>query len=755
MFKKILIGVLVVVVLLVGAAVALPFLVPVEKFKTEIAEQITKATGRDVAIAGSIDLSVYPNIALDVRDVTVANAPGGKAPYLAKIGQMLVNVQLMPLLSGELRVDSFKLVKPDINLEVGPKGQPNWAIGDGEAAKTAEEKKPAEGGESSIKLIELGDISIEDGKLSYVDLSAGGAPIQLAAVNMKLDYKDIDSPLGLDGSFVWNKEPIKLALTVKNPNALIAGQASPVSVSVNAAPVRMTFGGTVRTGEAVSAGGALDFSTPSLKKLAAWAGTPLGYEGKGLEAASVKGTLSYGGSKIALKDATVKIDNIQGNGSIGIDTGKSVPYIAADLDLGELDLNPYLPPEAAGAGTSSYQWSNDEIETAALHAANADLSLKAKNIKYRNLLIDSGVVAVKLAGGKLTLNLSGLNLYGGSGVGTLVLDGSSKGTVGITQSFKLTGLQARPFMTALANYDTISGTADLNINTTARGRSERGIVSSMNGGGAFQFSDGALHGFNLASMVRNLSTGGLAKGPEQKTDFAVLAGTFKIVGGVLSNEDLYMKSPLVRLEGKGNTDMRSRTVKYRVEPKFVADLKGQGGADDKKGLVVPVNITGNWHNLKFTPDLLGAFKLDPEALVKDPKAALEGIKDQLKSVKDIGKGAEGEVKGVRDAAKGFLDGFKKPKAAETPKEAPKAEEKKEVKQAEPPKEEPKKTDPPKEEEKKEVKQAEPPKEEPKKAEPPKEEPKTAEPPKEEAKPAAAPEKTPEEKAKDAATKAAE
>lgn len=758
MLKKILIGLAVVVVLLVGAAVALPFLVPVENFKDEIAAQITKATGRNVAINGGIELKVYPNIRLDVGDIVVANAPGGKAPHLAKIGKLLVDVQLMPLLSRELKVDGIKLIKPDINLEVDAKGRPNWAF-EGGGEKKAEETPKAEGG-APVALKQLSDIVIEDGKFTYVDRSSGGQPISLSAVNVTMTAPDLAKPFKLDGGFVWKKEAIKIALNARTPGELLAGKSSPLSISLNARPVKLNFGGTVRIGEALSAGGALDFSTPSLKGLAAWAGQPLGYTGAGLGPASVKGTLTYGGSKIGLKDATVSLDNLQGTGSIGVDTGQKVPYIAASLNMAQLDLNPYLPPEAAG-GAESYQWSNETIDTSALRSVNADLNLKAQQIKYRKLAVDSGAIAVKLRGGKLVLNLSGLQLYGGSGTGQMVLDGGGKG-MGVSQSFKLTGLQARPFLTALGNFDKISGTAALNMNTAARGRSQRSIVSSMNGGGAFQFTDGALHGFNLAEMVRNLSTGGLAKGAAAKTDFAILAGTFKIASGVLSNSDLFMKSPLVRLSGAGSTDMRSRTVKYRVEPKFVADLKGQGGADDKKGLVVPVNITGTWHNLKFTPDLLAAFKLDPAALVKDPTAALAGIKDQLKSVKGIGKGAEGEVKGVRDAAKSFLEGFKKPKAPEPVKEEkkpePVKEAPKEVKKADPPKEEKapepkkeaptevKKADPPEEkkpEPKAEEKKAPPkepepkaevekavPKEVPKAPEPAKEVPKTEEPPKE-------------------------
>lgn len=45
-----------------------------------------------------------------------------------------------------------------------------------------------------------------------------------------------------------------------------------------------------------------------------------------------------------------------------------------------------------------------------------------------------------------------------------------------------------------------------------------------------------------------------------------------------------------------------------VEPKFVATLKGQGDAQERAGLTVPVLVTGNLSSPKFRPDLKGMLK---------------------------------------------------------------------------------------------------------------------------------------------------
>jgi AsmA protein len=109
-------------------------------------------------------------------------------------------------------------------------------------------------------------------------------------------------------------------------------------------------------------------------------------------------------------------------------------------------------------------------------------------------------------------------------------------------------------------------------------------------------------------MLRNVSSAFLDSGANavQKTDFAELGGTFKITKGVATNTDLLLKSPLLRLTGKGRVNLPKRNVNYRLEPKLVATTKGQGGKAGGSGIMVPVVVQGPWDNISYTPDLAGA-----------------------------------------------------------------------------------------------------------------------------------------------------
>ncbi len=167
------------------------------------------------------------------------------------------------------------------------------------------------------------------------------------------------------------------------------------------------------------------------------------------------------------------------------------------------------------------------------------------------------------------------------------------------------------------------------------------MVQALSGAGSIKFSDGAIKGINLAAMVRNVKSAFLDKGAReaQKTDFAELSGTFQIQNGILRNDDLKLLNPLLRLDGAGTVDLPKRTVNYRIEPKVVATIEGQGGEAEVGGITVPVIIEGPWHDLSYKPDLAG---MVGETL-KDPSKALEAAKETVKGLKE---GAAGTVEGV-------------------------------------------------------------------------------------------------------------
>lgn len=632
MMKKILIGLLAVVVLLVAVALVVPFLVPAERYKAEVTELVRTATGRELRIDGAARLTVLPSLGISLKQVTFANAPGGAAKDMVSLDGLDLKLKLFPLLSGRVEVDSFVLDRPVIALEVDAKGKPNWDIKPATAAAApaaepaaAPTGAPAASSGSSLGDVRLGDVRIVNGSLTYLDQRTG-ARQALDAIDVAVSLPGLDAPLGVKGNVTWNAKRIDLDLDVSRLRELLENRSSEVVLAIQSDPVSLVFKGS---GGVARVMGTVDLNVPSVRDLAAWAGSPIAMAGTGLGPLSITGKLDVAGPKLSFTEASLALDAIRGTGSLTVDTGGRKPAIAAGLSLGELDLNPYLPPEAAGkaeaaptpapATGKSAGWSDEPIDLAGLKAVNANLALAVTSIKMRKITVGRSAVKVGLRDGRLAVDLTELELYQGKGKGSLVLDGSAA-VPAIEASFTLGGIQVQPLLSDAAGFSRLEGGGATDIAISGRGASQRQIVGSLNGKGSFAFTDGAINGFNLAAMLRNVTTAFTAGAANEKTDFASLRASYQITNGTLKNEDLEMLAPLFRVNGAGTVDLPKRTVDYTITPKVVATAEGQGGAKDVGGVMVPVIVQGPWDNLSYRPDLAALLKQKI-----DPKKALDSL----------------------------------------------------------------------------------------------------------------------------------
>lgn len=671
--KKFLLILGILVVLVVGAVIAVPYLVPTETIKSQVTAQVESATGRKLAINGDLNLSVFPNVAVKLGDVHFANMPGSDVADMVALDEMRVVLKVLPLLSGTIEVNEFVLVEPKIHLEVAENGKANWDMAGTEPADTA----PAEttGDESGdtgslpIKELKLGDIRLDNGSLTFVDHAAGSEEV-IEAINVTLSLDDLKSPLKVLGSLGYKGETIELDLGLNDPSALLEGEQSAFKLGVKSELLQLGFAGDLKNQGSPSAAGSIDLSVPSIKQLAAWLAEPIDFEGEGLEQLTIAGKLNGSAERVAFTEATISLDQIQGKGEVTADLGGSVPKIGGRLDLGTVDLNAYMPPTAEDASdetnteqegstspSASTDWSDEPIEMPPLDAVDLAFELTLDSLKVQDVKLDRTVLALAMANNAITAELKEFGLYEGSGNGSLILK-VADGRPSIEQKFTLTGLQALPFLTDAAEFDRLEGTANADFALTTSGGTERQLVQNLNGDGKIVFADGAISGINIAAMVRNASTAFLSTDANEtrKTDFAELSGSFVIQNGILNNQDLTLQAPALRIAGSGTVDLPAKQIDYRIDPKAAATLEGQGSETEVAGLLVPVLITGPFDDLSYKPDLSGVI----DQAIKDPEALKKQVKEQVKDLGKSGKDLKKQLKSIdKDDAKGLLEGLTK------------------------------------------------------------------------------------------------
>jgi AsmA protein len=216
----------------------------------------------------------------------------------------------------------------------------------------------------------------------------------------------------------------------------------------------------------------------------------------------------------------------------------------------------------------------------------------------------------------------------------------------------MNGIEVKPLLTDLINKDFLEGNMRGQVAVAMRGDSGEKIKKTLSGTGEVHLNDGAIIGVDLAGMVRNIKSAFGLKvegGQRPKTDFAELDAVFTLSHGVFETQNTTLKNPFLRLAARGTADLVDETLNFRVKPKFVATMEGQGGEMSQAGLAVPVLVTGTFSSPRFRPDL--------EAIIKKGlKKELPGAAELEKILPGQGK-KEDESTSLEKKARDFLKGL--------------------------------------------------------------------------------------------------
>ena len=407
------------------------------------------------------------------------------------------------------------------------------------------------------------------------------------------------------------------------------------------------------------------------RRLAALAGAGAALAGvpaDRLREAALSGALRLTAEGLSLDDGTLAIDDAEGKAHGGADWSGARPAVRAALSFDALDLRPWMaagPDGGAGAGArfpSTSGWSRDPIDLSALGALDLDVSLGAGPVRLAQGEIARLTLTAIVEAGAGALTIERAEMFGG------VLSGratarATREAAALTGEVSVSGMKLGPLLAAFEITERLEGTADFSASGEATGASVDALMRALSGEGRAEARDGAIIGIDLASAVRALIGAG-AGGEAPRTDFTALSASWTIAKGVLRNDDLRLAGPLLRVEGAGDVDLGARTLAYRVTPKAVATIKGQGGAQDLAGLAVPFNVRGPWASPAITPDLAAAAR----GLLTAPRDAAGGAQDLLRQGLDALRGGAGGAGGAApapasptspaDALRGLFDAIK-------------------------------------------------------------------------------------------------
>ncbi len=652
-------------VLIVGAIVLIPRFVDVQQYKPMIEKLVTEQTGRSFSMGDDIELSVFPWVGVSLSDLHLGSPKGFENKDMIAVKQFEVRLRVMPLLSRKIEVSTFVVDTPRFFLEKAKNGKANWenigpAAKSGAKKVTGKQDKAAGTSEGKLPFesFSVGKFSIVNGLVTYVD-QAGGVKKEISDFNLDLTNLSLDNPIGVKLSAKLDGKPISLE-----------GLAGPVGKNPGKEDLNLDM--TLKAleelsihfkGKIVNPAGApqiamdLDVDPFSPRKLLDGIGQPFPVktaDPKALDKVSLKVRIEGNAKAVSLSKGIFGLDD--SNLTFMADVKAfDKPDIRFDMVLDSIDLDRYLPPKKEGGSKQSAEKKSAEkkadeqkkTDYGPLRKLVLDGKIKVGSLKAAKVKIQDFLAHITAKKGVINLDPLSLNLYQGSVASTVRLDVTRENPkTKITLDSK--GIQAGPLLKDALEKDIIEGVLAANMTLSMIGESPDMVKKSLAGKGELKFVDGAIVGIDIANTVRNAASGlGLGEKTAEKprTDFAELKIPFSADQGIVNIPGANLTSPLIRLSVMGDANLVTEALDFRVEPKVVATLKGQGDAQDRSGLMVPLLVTGSFGSPKIQPDL--------KAMIGGKIPDAEGIKQMLNT-----KGAAGsDGDSVEEKAKGMLKGF--------------------------------------------------------------------------------------------------
>jgi uncharacterized protein involved in outer membrane biogenesis len=591
----------------------------VDRYRPEIAAAFKDATGRELTLGGPLKLAISLTPAVEARDVKIANAAWGSRPDMVRLARVAVTVELVPLLSGELRVSRATVEGLDVLLETSIRGEPNWVFGPAGTAKPGGAgAKPGAGRSLPV----LGEVELSNSTVAYRD-GASGTTHVVALKRVGAKARHLDAPLALTVDGAYGAAPFALDATIDSLTKLAGGDPVSFSLNANALDVALKVNGkltglTAKPEYEVQVAASAD----ALTKVEGALGASLPLAGPIKFAAQVKGSPT----RAVISGLDLKIGISDLGGTIAADLGGRRPAVAADLKAKKIDLASFQPtarsgaakPAPAKAAAKDRVFSNDPIDVSVLNALDAKVGLAIDELVVRpGAAVRAVSLKLDLANGIAILKPLAATVAGSQLVGEATID-ARKAVFDVAVAVKAPKVDLAQAMAFAGSPGLVESKGDVAIDLKTRGSSLAQLMGGLDGTIRAMAGEGRLKTTVIDDLVGGASAiiGTLVAGKRDATALTCAAVSFDVKKGVATAKALLIDTEFSTVAGEGSADLGNETLDLKVSPK----PKGV-----TLNVAVPIKIKGTFAAPSIGPDelaaarkiggLIGAFAFPPAALL--------------------------------------------------------------------------------------------------------------------------------------------
>lgn len=584
------------VVALVVGAIAVLMTTDFNQYKPLIAEKTKEATGRDLVIAGDLELGISLTPSVSVAGVSLSNASWSKRPEMVKVERFEAQMSLIPLAFGVIDVQRIVLVGADILLEVDKTGRANFdfkAPGAKEEPAAPAEQPAAEGDGMPIPVVR--EVVIRDSMLTYSDATSG-ALHEARIEELTINGEGPENPVEMLFKGSYNKAAIKMTASLGAPvEAIKPTKPYPVALTIEAGGATISAKGTVT--EPMAGKGlnlAVSVKGDELGDLSSVAGAEVPKMGPYSMSTGVTGDPATALNLVGFKGELAGSD-VAGDVSVNL-AGKR-PSINAKLTSKLIDVTalgaaagggaPAETAEKAPAKPGDRIFPDDPLPVEGLRAVDAKLTFDADLIVAAGAKLQNSHVGLSLNGGNLTVSPIKATVAEGAIDGSIGLDGR-KDAAGLAVKLLLSKVNLDTLLTDMQITEDIEGKGNINIDVAGSGTSVAKIMAGLNGRAGVLMGEGRMK----TSFMQNMLGGTgqvlnqvLDKGKAGYTVVSCAVVDFPIAKGIATAKAFYIDTESRGIIGTGTANLRNETLDLTIDPRNKKKI-------DKA--VLPVRITGTF-----------------------------------------------------------------------------------------------------------------------------------------------------------------
>ncbi len=580
-----------------------PWTISGAAMRMQLSEQVTQMTGLTAEPAGRATFALLPRPRIKIEDVTIRD---GDERLLIKSAFLRGNLRLLPMLAGRMEVSSIALASTRIELDLDDKPRTNTLA---RAERDASQRLAAQ---------RLASLSLSDGTLH---LRRGSEDIAtLTQIEAALEWSGLSSPAGLRARFIHAGEKVDVSAWLGQPNKVIRGEASPISLRIEADALRLNADGIVTGGSAANYDGKLSLSTDSMRRLLERNGLELPLPSDG--ALTLSADAQATSRALQLSDLQFKLDGSNYEGALILSGHQGRLAVMGTLATRLLDLNALLD-DVDFAAEADGRWSAARLPRRNFTRADIDLRISANRVQIGRVKLQDTGLSIQAANGKAEVTIAETRGYGGAMKARLSAARSEAG-YDLRASAAFANLDSAAFFNEALRSQRISGTASGDIALAAEGASLAQITRSLRGTAQFQLSNGDVNGLDLEQALRRLEKRPLSIASEVRTGRTSISSArveFEIVDGLATIRNFAAKAPGIEFDVAGSVSIARRLLDLSIR----ASQAGRESAEQAPQL--SLGLKGNWDD----PGLV----IDARSLIRRSQAAAPLLRAPAKTGEKI------------------------------------------------------------------------------------------------------------------------